>query len=73
VCVTLKGGAKLEKRVLEPKGEAANPMSDADLESKFRGNCGPLIGGTRCDDLLNSIWHFEHEDLPRFLKLLARA
>jgi 2-methylcitrate dehydratase PrpD len=71
VGVAVREGAKFEKRVLEPKGEAANPMSDADLERKFTANCEPLIGRARCDELLHFIWHFEQENLPRFLKLLA--
>jgi 2-methylcitrate dehydratase PrpD len=73
VGVTLEGGAKFEKRVLEPKGEAANPMSDADLEQKFLGNCEPLIGHARCDELLHSIWNFESAGSIRaFMNLLAR-
>ncbi|MGQ0750496.1 MAG: MmgE/PrpD family protein [Betaproteobacteria bacterium] len=73
VRVTLRAREKLERRVLDPKGEAANPMSDGDLERKFTSNCEPLIGRARCDDLLHSIWHFEQENLPRFLRLLNRS
>ena len=73
VGVTLEGGAKLGKRVLEPKGEAANPMSDADLERKFMGNCEPLIGRAHCDELLHSIWNFESTgNIRAFMNPLAR-
>jgi 2-methylcitrate dehydratase PrpD len=71
VRVTLRTGEKAERRVVEPKGEATSPLTDADLERKFTTNCEPLIGRARCDELLHFIWHFEQENLPRFLKLLA--
>ena len=57
--ITLKSGKVLEARVLEPKGEVKNPMTDADLEGKFRANCEPIIGAARCDRLLAAIWKFE--------------
>lgn len=73
VQVALRDGARLERRVVDPKGEAANPMTDADLEQKFRANCEPIIGTARCDELIHCIWHFEmNGDMPGFLKLLAR-
>lgn len=42
--VQLKDGRVLEERVLDPKGEGGNPMSDDDLAEKFSSNCAPLIG-----------------------------
>ena len=45
--IGLKGGKKVSARVLDPKGEGENPMSDADLERKFAANCEPLIGKQR--------------------------
>jgi 2-methylcitrate dehydratase PrpD len=72
VKMKLKGGASLELRVVHPKGEAANPMSDADLEYKFRTNCEPLIGVARCDGLLACIWHFEElQDTGELIRLLS--
>jgi 2-methylcitrate dehydratase PrpD len=70
VRVTLRTGEKAERRVVDPKGEATSPMTDADLERKFTANCEPLIGRARCDELLHFISHFEQENLPRLLKLL---
>ena len=72
VRIGLSGGRSLELRVVQPKGEAANPMSDADLEYKFRTNCEPLIGRARCDRLLASIWHFDAlHDTGEFIRLLT--
>jgi len=57
--IELRNGSVLEKRVLEPKGEVKNPMTDADLEAKFRANCEPIIGKARCDRILADIWQFD--------------
>ena len=56
---TLRDGTLLAKRVLEPKGEVKNPMTDADLEAKFRANCETIIGKERCDRLLADVWDFD--------------
>jgi len=70
--VKLKGGRALGRRVLEPKGEAANPMTDADLERKLRVNCEPLIGADRCQALTAAVWDFDRgASLSPFLRLLA--
>jgi 2-methylcitrate dehydratase PrpD len=73
VHILLRDERRLEARVLEPKGEAANPMSDADLEAKFRANCEPIVGASRCDELLQQVWHFEAlNNIRDFLGALAR-
>jgi 2-methylcitrate dehydratase PrpD len=59
VRVALRDGRVLESRIVHPKGEAQNPMSDADLEAKFRANCEPLVGAAACKALLERIAHFE--------------
>jgi 2-methylcitrate dehydratase PrpD len=59
VRVTLNDGRALEARVLDPKGEGENPMSDADLEQKFTVNCTPLLGAEKCKRLLAAVWQFE--------------
>ena len=70
--IGIKGGKKVSARVLDPKGEGENPMSDADLERKFLANCEPLIGRKRCDEVLRVVWNFEKTgDVGKFLSLLA--
>jgi hypothetical protein len=34
-------------------------MTDDDLAHKFRANCEPIIGQTRCDELLDTVWALE--------------
>lgn len=69
--ITLRDGREFERRVLEPKGEAANPMSDADLERKFVANCEPILGRQRCESLLDKVWRFE--ELGEAAEILAAA
>ncbi|MEO7727538.1 MAG: MmgE/PrpD family protein [Burkholderiales bacterium] len=65
----LRDGKVLEKRVLEPKGEVKNPMTDADLEGKFRANCEPIIGGARGERVLADVWNFNQlTDVTAFFK-----
>ena len=70
--IGLRGGRKVAARVLDPKGEGENPMSDADLESKLFANCEPLIGKQRCDDVLKAVWSFDKaRDAADLLRLAA--
>lgn len=57
--LTMKNGTTLEKRVLDPKGEGENQMTDEDLAHKLRSNCEPIIGKARCDELLDAVWRLE--------------
>jgi 2-methylcitrate dehydratase PrpD len=57
--ITLKSGETLRARVLDPKGEGDNPMTDADLERKCIVNCEPAIGKERSAGLLKTVWQFE--------------
>ena len=62
VAMTLNDGRKFATRVLDPKGESENPMSDADLERKFSVNCEPVIGNARCRAVLDAVWQFDRAD-----------
>jgi len=70
--VSLKDGRRFEARVLDPKGEGENPMSDADLERKFAANCAPVIGKAKCDTVIDAVWCFDGaRELAPLLQLLA--
>lgn len=62
VTLVMKNGARLTERVLDPKGEGENLMSDADLERKFTSNCEPIVGADKCARLLEAVWRFERLD-----------
>ena len=57
--ITLKDGRKLDARVLDPKGEGENPMTDDDLQRKFTANCEPVIGKERAAGLAKTVWSFD--------------
>jgi 2-methylcitrate dehydratase PrpD len=70
--VGLVDGRKFSARVLDPKGEGENPMSDDDLARKFNANCTPLIGDVKSRALLETVWRFEEtRDIGGLLGLLA--
>jgi len=62
VTLVMKDGSKLTERVLDPKGEGENLMSDGDLERKFVSNCEPIIGKSKCQQLLEAVWGFDRLD-----------
>jgi 2-methylcitrate dehydratase PrpD len=62
VAIELAGGKRVEKRVLDPKGEGENPMTDDDLKRKFMVNCEPVVGKGKCERLLEAVWKFD--ELP---------
>lgn len=75
VSITTTDGKVFDQRVSDPKGEAANPLTDADLETKFRANCDPILGGQASAASLQIIWNFRNEPsaLSRLLQQLTPA
>lgn len=47
VTVTMEDGQSFTETVMLPKGDPGAPLSDAELEDKFRGNCEPVLGGAQ--------------------------
>ncbi len=58
--VTLKDGRTLVKEVVYPRGHAGNPMTDAEVETKFRRSVEPLYGRERADRILAACWALEN-------------
>jgi 2-methylcitrate dehydratase PrpD len=68
VRIDLADGRSFENRVLDPKGEGENPMTDDDLKRKFAVNCEPVIGKAKCQRLMDVVWNFEQQgDLKALL------
>src|SRR5579871_3883857 len=49
VTIRLSDGRSLERHVPHASGSAANPMSDAQLERKFRSLVDPIVGADRAE------------------------
>jgi 2-methylcitrate dehydratase len=71
--VTLNDGRVLEKEVEFPRGHAGNPMTDAEVERKFRTMVEPRYGKDRASEILKRCWELEKlSDLTALLQLFAR-
>ena len=72
VRIDLADGRSMEARVLDPKGEGENPMTDEDLKRKFTVNCETIVGQPDCERLMDVIWNFDRQaDARRLYELLA--
>src|SRR5262249_11246386 len=57
--ITLADGKQLGKEVEFPRGHARNPMSDAEVEAKFRRMAEPRLGKERVQTILGACWQLE--------------
>jgi 2-methylcitrate dehydratase PrpD len=46
-----------------PIGSPGNPMSDAEIEEKFRSLAEPVIGAGQCDQIIKAVWNLENIDV----------
>jgi 2-methylcitrate dehydratase PrpD len=56
VTIKLKNGQTLEKFVEHAVGSLGRPMSDADLEAKFRGLTDGILARLETDNLIRLCW-----------------
>jgi len=59
VSIRLKNGKTLERFVEHAIGSLGKPMSDADLEAKFRGLCEGILSKGETDNLIRLCWDIE--------------
>jgi 2-methylcitrate dehydratase len=57
--VTLADGRQLVREVEFPRGHAGNPMTDAEVERKFRTMVEPRYGRAKADRMLAACWKLE--------------
>jgi len=70
--VIVAGGRRHEVHIPHAGGTAANPMSDAAIEAKFRANATPVIGAERTHGVIEFVWSLEcQRDVRDFIALLA--
>ena len=69
--VVLADGKQFVKEVEFPRGHARNPMSDAEVEEKFRRLAEPRLGKERVQAILGTCWQLEKlKNAGDLLKLL---
>ncbi|MDB5416070.1 MAG: hypothetical protein JWR10_4405 [Rubritepida sp.] len=72
VTVRLADGREFRKTVTTPRGSLEKPMSDAELEAKFRDNSEIGGFGARADAAIAATWALdEAPDVVRLMDLLA--
>ncbi|MBI2508737.1 MAG: MmgE/PrpD family protein, partial [Betaproteobacteria bacterium] len=52
ITIKLRNGKTLERTIEHAVGSLAKPMSDADLEAKFRGQCAGILSRSETDRLI---------------------
>jgi 2-methylcitrate dehydratase PrpD len=57
IAITLKDGQRLDKHVVHAVGSMANPMSDAQLEAKFRTLAEGILPADRVRRLMDMAWN----------------
>ncbi len=66
VTVKLRSGRVVSKQVNDPRGHPRNPMSDREIESKFRNLARAHLGKDRMDKILGTVWNLEKQkDISR--------
>lgn len=58
--IRLKSGRLLSAETSYPKGHSKNPLSDGELEAKFRGLCDDVLWGAQQDELVARVWDLEN-------------
>ncbi len=70
IAVVLDDGRRIERSVLHAVGSLERPLSDQDLDEKFRRQSAPVIGADATERLIRLAWKIE--TLPR-VDAIARA
>lgn len=58
--VTTTDGQRMAAETSHPKGNYRNPLTDGEVEAKFRGLASSALGAERCDQVLAEVWDLEN-------------
>jgi 2-methylcitrate dehydratase len=58
--VTTTDGRRVVAETSHPKGHHRNPLTDGELEGKFRGLASGALGADGCDRVLAEVWNLEN-------------
>jgi 2-methylcitrate dehydratase len=68
--VTMRNGEKIVREIDHAKGDPQNPMTDEEIETKFRKLVAPVMSEEQMDRALNRLWHLEDmRDMSEVLSL----
>jgi 2-methylcitrate dehydratase PrpD len=72
VTVRLLEGREAQATVTAPRGSLENPLTDREIEAKFRDNAGTGGFADRCESQIAEVWALEEvPDVARLMALLA--
>jgi 2-methylcitrate dehydratase len=60
--VVTRSGTRLTERATYPKGHARNPMTDADVQAKFRDLSADVLARAQVDAALTALWRLEEAE-----------
>ena len=73
VNITTKDGREFSKQLDYPKGDPRNPLSDAEIEEKFRALAEGVLSEKAQDKLIDAIWNLEKSASVSKLMALMKA
>ncbi|HLK55031.1 MAG TPA: MmgE/PrpD family protein, partial [Chthonomonadaceae bacterium] len=56
-----RDGRTLEKEVTFPRGHARNPLTDQEVEQKFRTLAAPRLSGAKIEEILDRCWNLDRQ------------
>jgi 2-methylcitrate dehydratase PrpD len=70
--ITLRDGTVLDKRIVQPHGGPADPVSNDELIAKYRSLVGPLVPASRLDAIQRTVLRIDElADIRELADLLA--
>ncbi len=57
--MTTTDGRQVVAETSYPKGHRRNPLTDGEVELKFRGLASEVLGAKGCDRVLSEVWNLE--------------
>lgn len=71
ICIEMSDGRRLEKHLVNPKGHCSRPLTDVEVEEKFRALAEGKLSKRRQDELIDKIWSLEKiSNVETLMKLL---
>ncbi len=70
VIVKLRSGKVISKQVNDPRGHPRNPMSDEEIDDKFRNLAKAYLSKNQMDKILETVWNLEKQkDISRIFSV----
>lgn len=60
--IKTRDSKEFSKQVTYPRGHAKNPMTDEEVEAKFRRLASPVLSKAQVNHLLDQLWNLEEQD-----------